>query len=301
MPRLRPERDVGHAVEAPPKAADQVDHRVGERDGLPQRRQHVDRIEAAAQEGERRDDQQRHHLQLLEAVGPDADDEAEHAEGGRRQHQEQHHPQRMLDAQRHEQPRGGHDDEPEDDRLGGRRADVGEHDLQRRHRCRQQLVDGAGELGEVDAERGVGDALRQQRQHHQPGHDEGAVADAAHLRDARADRRAEHDEIQRRRDHRRDDALHQRAPGARHLEAVDRAHRVPVHRRGCVRVRRIGARCHSAVGWPGRCHAWSFSRPTKMSSSELSVVFRSLKPMPRRPSSAISAAMSARPLCASKV
>ena len=37
-------------------------------------------------------------------------------------------------------------------------------------------------FGKVDAERRVGDALRQQRQHDQPGHDERAVADAVDLR-----------------------------------------------------------------------------------------------------------------------
>ena len=66
-------------------------------------------------------------------------------------------------------------------------------------------------------------------QHDQAGHDEGAVADAVDLGDARADRRAEHDEIERGRDHRRDDALQQRAPGARHLEVVDRPDGVQVH------------------------------------------------------------------------
>ena len=70
------------------------------------RRQHVDRVEGAAEEGQRRDDQHRDELQLLEALGPDADDEAEQAEGRRGQHQEGDHPQRVQDRDRHEQ-RGG--------------------------------------------------------------------------------------------------------------------------------------------------------------------------------------------------
>ena len=56
-----------------------------------------------------------------------------------------------------------------------------------------------------------------------PGHDERAVAHPVDLGDARADRGAEHHEIERGRDHRRHDALQQRAPGAGHFEAVDRA------------------------------------------------------------------------------
>ena len=124
-----------------------------------------------------------------------------------------------CDLERHEEPGRRQDDEPQDDRLGRRRADIADHDLDEGDRRRQQLVDGADELREVDAERGVGDALRQQRQHDQPRHDEGAVADALDLGDARADGGAEHHEVERGGDHRRDDALHQRAPGARHLEA----------------------------------------------------------------------------------
>ena len=156
--------------------------------------------------------------------------------------------------QRHEQPGGGQDDQAEDDRFGRGGADIAEHDLEIGDRRRQYLVDGADEFRKVDAERGVGDALRQYRQHHQPGHDEGAVADALDLGDARADRRAEHHEIQRRRNHRRNDALQQRAPGARHFEQVDGADRAEIH----------GA----------------LTRLTKMSSSELLTVSRSEKRMP---------------------
>ena len=166
------------------------------------------------------------------------------------------------------------DDQPEDDRLGRGRADIAEHDLEERDRRRQELVDRSDEARKVDAERGVGDALRQQHQHDQARHDEGAVADALDLGDARADRRAEDHEIQRRREHRRDDALHQRAPGARHLEHVDRADRPEVH-----------------------CPC--LTRPTKMSSSELCVVCRSRNRMPARLRSLSSAVMPVRSPCVS--
>src|SRR5690606_20781219 len=83
--------------------------------------------------------------------------------------------------------------------------------------------------------------------------------DAVHLRHARADRRAEDDEIERCRDDGRDQALPDRADRPRHFEAVDRPDAVEIH----------GAL---------RC---SWTRLTKMSSSELWRVRRSLKPMPR--------------------
>src|SRR5712691_13439139 len=67
--------DVGDAVEAPAEAADQVEHRIGQADALPNRRQDRDRIKAAAQKRQRRDHEQRNDLQLLEPVGPDPDDE----------------------------------------------------------------------------------------------------------------------------------------------------------------------------------------------------------------------------------
>src|SRR5690606_9520568 len=93
----------------------------------------------------------------------------------------------------------------------------------------------------------------------QAGDDEGAVADAVDLAHARTDRRAENHEVQRRRQHRRGDRLGNGAEGARHLEAVDGADGVPVH---------------------ARPPFLPCTRPTKISSSELSLELRSLKSMP---------------------
>ena len=64
------------------------------------------------------------------------------------------------------------------------------------------LVDRSGELRHVDPEGSVGHALRQYREHDEPGDDEGAVADPVDVRHARADGGAEYDEIQRCREHR---------------------------------------------------------------------------------------------------
>ena len=75
--------------------------------------------------------------------------------------------------------------------------------------------------------------------------------DAVDLLDARADGGAEHHEIERGRDHRRENAPERRAPGARHLELVDRKNRAPVHLRS--------------------------TSPTKISSSEDCSVCRSRK------------------------
>src|SRR5690606_17658363 len=43
--------DVRHTVKTPAEAADQVHHRVEQGDLLPQRRQHLDGVETAAEEG----------------------------------------------------------------------------------------------------------------------------------------------------------------------------------------------------------------------------------------------------------
>src|SRR3546814_1662197 len=112
--------------------------------------------------------------------------------------------------------------------------------------------------GHVDAERGVGDARVEQRQHDQAGNDEGPVADTVDLAHARADRRAEHHEIQRRRQHRGCDRLGEGAESARNLEAVDGADGVPVH---------------------ARPPFLPCTRPTKISHSALSLELRSLKSM----------------------
>src|SRR4029079_9758894 len=76
---------------------------------------------------------------------------------------------------------------------------------------------------------GVGNALRQHRQHDEPRHHERAVADALDFRDARADRGTDSPDIKRGGAHPRDDALQQRAPGAGHFEQVDGADRSVIH------------------------------------------------------------------------
>src|SRR4051794_2681220 len=122
---------------------------------------------------------------------------------------------------------------------------------------------------EVDAEGGVGDALRQERKHDQPRHDERAVSDAVHSSDARPDRRPEDHKVERGREHRGHDALQQRPPRAGHFEQVDGPDRQNVHAR-------------------------TLSSPTKISSSELWLVCRSLNRMPAWARSARSAVMPVR-------
>ena len=214
-------------------------------------------------------------MQPLEAIGDDADNEAEQAERHGREQQEGNHPERMRDAQRDEQTGRKQDDQPQDDRLGRGRADIAEHDLQVRDGRGENLVNSSGEARKVDPERCVHDALGEQGQHDQSGNDERAVAHALDLGDARADGSPEHHEIKRGRDHRRHDALQQRAPGSRHLKAIDRAHRVDVH------------------GHHG------FTRSTKMSSSELCLVSRSRNLMPASRRSASRAVMPVRSSCVS--
>src|SRR5690606_28288588 len=97
-----------------------------------------------------------------------------------------------------------------------------------------------------------------------------AVADSAYFGDAMADGRAKHDKIQRCRDDRRNNALHQSAPRSGHFEKINGAHGVNIQ---------FELRT-------------SF---TKISSSELCLVCRSLKARPARLRSLKSAAMS---LCA---
>ena len=261
--------DIPLAEEAPAEAADQIDDRVEQADRLPGLGQHRDRIKGAAEKGQRRDQQGRHEGELFEALGPDADDEAEQAEGQAGQHQERQHDERMLDMERHEKGGGCEDDQAEHDRLGRRRADKADHHLHRGDGCRKQLVDRAGEFGEINAHRGIGDALRQQREHDQPRNDEAAIADPVDLLHARSDRPAEHHEIERGGDHGRDQALPQGPQRARHFEAIDRPDAMGVDR----------GRAHAAAPTRRRSTGPGSTRPTKMSSSELFDVSRSLKPI----------------------
>ena len=103
--------------ERPAEPRDQVDHRVEQRHRLPERRQHGDRVERPAEEHERRDDQQRHQLQLFEVARPDSDDEAQQREADAGQHKERQHPERMLDLEIDEEERGDEDDQADEQAL----------------------------------------------------------------------------------------------------------------------------------------------------------------------------------------
>src|SRR3546814_14304516 len=84
------------------------------------------------------------------------------------------------------------------------------------------LFRSADELGEVDADRRVRNALWEQREHDEAGDDEAAVIDPADILHPAADRAAEDDEIEAGGDHRRRHRLPQRAQRPRHQ--IGRAH-----------------------------------------------------------------------------
>jgi hypothetical protein len=65
------------AEEAVAEAVDHVEDRIQVRDRLPERRQRVDGVEHAGQEGERHHDEILEGRELVELVGPDAGDDAE--------------------------------------------------------------------------------------------------------------------------------------------------------------------------------------------------------------------------------
>src|SRR5699024_1379462 len=135
--------NIRGAEEAPPEAAHEIEHGIEERDRAPGLRKHVDRIEGAAKENERRDQQHRYELQFLEVIGPDTDDEAEQAEGHGCQYQEEEHQDGMLDLQRHEEVGSGEDDQAENDGFGGSSASIAYDDFEEGDGSGQYLVDGA--------------------------------------------------------------------------------------------------------------------------------------------------------------
>jgi len=104
------------------------------REGLEERGQGADVVEDAAQEGEGREDEGRHEVELLEALRPEAGEEADGAEGDRGQHREGQRvrdvddvdPATCRQAQRRcRQPGQGADEESAD----GGGADHGDHHL----------------------------------------------------------------------------------------------------------------------------------------------------------------------------
>ena len=217
---------------------------------MPEGRQHGGGVETAAKEHQRCDHQQRDKLELLEIPRPDADDESQEREAEAGQQKKRDHRQRMRDGDIDEERGGCEDHQADEQRFDRCRADIADGDFDEIDRGGEDFIDRADEFREVDPEAGVGGGLRHHGEHHQTGDDECAVADAFDLINAAADGGAEHHEIERGRDHRRDEALDQRTKEARHLENENCADGLKVH-------------------------AVSFTNPTKISSRELCLVCRS--------------------------
>src|SRR4051812_5235027 len=95
--------DIGNAIEGPAEAADEIHDRIEQGHFLPDRRQHGNGVEAAAQKGQGRDHHQRNDLQFFKAIGPDTNEKAEEAEGEGNENERSDHPQRMGNAEGHKQ------------------------------------------------------------------------------------------------------------------------------------------------------------------------------------------------------
>ena len=135
----------------------------------------------------------------------------------------------MQYLDRHKQMRRRQNDQPDHQRLGCRRANIGNHHLKGGDWRRQQFINCSHEFWKIDAKRGVGHALHQHRKHDQAGNDEGAIGHVLDLLYARANGRAKNNKIQAGGNDRGDNALDNGAKGARHLKHVDCPDCVEIH------------------------------------------------------------------------
>jgi len=82
-------------------------------------------------------------LQLFKVLGPDPDDKAHQGKAHAGQNQKHEHGKRVLNGDVHKEKRGDQDDDPNDKRLGRRRPDIADHDLNKAERSREDFEDGA--------------------------------------------------------------------------------------------------------------------------------------------------------------
>ena len=174
---------------------------------LPERRQHVDRVEDTAKIGQRREHEGRHDRDVVEAFGVNTVDKTGQREqdGGEHNHA-QHHPQVVNvdrgEAQRHQCNRHA-DGQPTCHAAGD---ETGQNDVIR-HRCDQHFLDVALEFRAVEGRHHVGVGIGDHGHHDEPGDNEFHVAESLHVTNARANEIAEDNEIQRRGNHRRQHRL----------------------------------------------------------------------------------------------
>ncbi len=127
----------------------------------------------------------------------------------------------MRDRIIDKQPRSEQDDAGKDQAFRRRRPHEADQRFCHTNRGRKQFIDRASETRHIDAKAGVRSRFAQQGQHQQPGNDEGSIFDPAQIRHAIADRCAEHDEIERSREHGRKDRLEGSAESTHHLAFED--------------------------------------------------------------------------------
>ncbi len=195
------------------------------RELLPRRGEDLDRVEDAAEKGQRQDQDVVDEAVVVEALGVDPDDDAERREENDEQQRRDDQVDRTLDRDAGE--RQGDDDQRDPDRQ--RAEDAAEHVAEvhppRLHRRGEDVVDVAVVAG-LQQRRGV---VREgglgHRHRDQAGDDEDVVVEAVDLLDAIAEREAEDEDEERRGDDRREDRLR---PQARHPPALaedERPHR----------------------------------------------------------------------------
>ena len=116
--------DIRQFKEAPAETTNEIQHRIEQRYFLPQWRQHINGVKAAAEKDQWCYYQQGYKLQLFKAVCPHTDDKTKQGKRNTGEYEKSQHPERVSDCQVYKKARSNKNYRTNDYRLCCRSSNI---------------------------------------------------------------------------------------------------------------------------------------------------------------------------------
>ena len=127
--------DIRQFKEAPAETTNEIQHRIEQRYFLPQWRQHINGVKAAAEKDQWCYYQQGYKLQLFKAVCPHTDDKTKQGKRNTGEYEKSQHPERVGNFQVYKKACGNKYYGTDDNRFGCGGTYVTQYDFKKRDRC----------------------------------------------------------------------------------------------------------------------------------------------------------------------
>ena len=174
---------------------------------MPKRWKHACRVEDAAQEGKRGEEECRHHAELFKVFCPDAEDESEQGKRECGEESENESENDVRDRDAGNDPRDDEYGDADSESAGSGGKCESHHDLKIGEGRSEKIAHGTDKPREVNAARCRHERVHEKCHHDESGYDEVIVGYAVNRFDIAANRASEDKEIEQGGDNRREKSL----------------------------------------------------------------------------------------------